>query len=251
MNKYNSCKLIREKLKNNTPSIGGWIQIPHPSIAEIMGQSGYDWVAIDMEHGSISRDQLPDLFRALELGGTLPLVRLGSHSEQECRSALDAGAAGVIIPKIQSAKQLQDLIVRCCWPPAGERGVAFSRANLFGKNFNDYFLESQTPLIIAMIEDKIGLEKIDEILNVKGLDAIFVGPYDLSASLGIIGDFKNPKFINAMNVIKTKAKDYSIPSGVHVVEASKDELENRINEGYKFIAYSIDSVILRCGAKFD
>ena len=90
------------------------MQIPHPSIAEVMGQAGYDWVAVDMEHGSISHAQLPDLFRALELGETLPLVRLVEGTTKECKQALDAGAGGVIIPMVENAKQLENvrLLVR-------------------------------------------------------------------------------------------------------------------------------------------
>ena len=135
MSRLNDIQKIRKKLLNKKPSIGSWIQIPHSSIAEIFGQAGYDWVAIDMEHGSISTHQLPDLFRALEIGNTLPLVRLGQAHPKDCKQALDAGAGGVIVPMIEKAEQLQKIRDACCWPPSGKRGVGFSRANLFGKYF--------------------------------------------------------------------------------------------------------------------
>ena len=99
-------KIIREKLQNGKTSIGTWQQIPHASISEILGQAGYDWVAMDMEHGSISVDQLPDLFRAIELGGTLPLARVAQAMLKDCRQALDAGAGGIIAPMIESARYL-------------------------------------------------------------------------------------------------------------------------------------------------
>ena len=102
-------QVIRQKLKKDENSIGSWLQIPHPSVAEILGQSGYDWVAVDMEHGSISTHQLPDLFRALELGGTLPLARLAQGHTKDCKQALDAGAGGVIVPKVESAVQINVL----------------------------------------------------------------------------------------------------------------------------------------------
>ena len=137
MNRLKSIKKIRENLSNGGYSIGTWIQIPHPSIAEIMGQSGYDWVAIDMEHGTISANQLPDLFRALELGNTLPLVRLAQGHTKDCKRALDAGAGGIIVPMVERAEQLKTVRDACCWPPKGNRGVGFSRANLFGKNFDE------------------------------------------------------------------------------------------------------------------
>ena len=124
---------LRERLKAGDVTIGSWMQLRDPSVAEIMGRSGYDWVALDLEHGQFSLSSLPDLFRALESGDTLPLVRLALGDDTECKQVLDAGAAGVIVPMIRSAEHL--LLVRsaCCWPDAGTRGVGFSRANLFGK----------------------------------------------------------------------------------------------------------------------
>lgn len=87
MNKIDTISALRKRLKEGLPSLGSWIQIPHSSIAEIMGKAGYDWVVIDMEHGNISNESLPDLIRAIELGNTLPLVRLSSHSLSECKNA--------------------------------------------------------------------------------------------------------------------------------------------------------------------
>ena len=117
---------IRKDLKNNLVSLGSWMQIPNSSIAEIIGKAGYDWVAVDLEHGSISIQQLPDIFRSLELGETLPLVRLAKGSSKDCKQALDAGAGGVIIPNIESSEQLQLIMNACKWPPAGNRGVGLS-----------------------------------------------------------------------------------------------------------------------------
>ena len=130
MNKLQKIKQIRKKLSNGDISIGSWIQLPNASIAEIMGQSGYDWVAVDLEHGAISICLLPDLFRALELGNTLPLARIAQGKEKDCKQALDAGAAGLIIPMVESAEELQKVINFSSWPPFGIRGVGFSRANL-------------------------------------------------------------------------------------------------------------------------
>ena len=250
MNRIDVIKGIRDKLNSGGYSIGSWMQIPNSSIAEIMGCSGYDWVAVDMEHGAISVYQLPDLFRALELGGTLPLVRLAEGGTGECKQALDAGAGGVIVPMVESDSQLQQTRNYCCWPPSGTRGVAFSRANMFGGSFENYVEEAQAPLLIAMIESARGLENIDQILSVKGLDAILVGPYDLSASLGVTGQFECKKFIDALAVISNAAKVKEIPLGIHVVQPSRDELRSRINQGYRFIAYSIDAVMLRSQANY-
>ena len=121
MNKLISLRNIRSKLQKGEFTIGSWIQLESPSSAEIIGNSKYDWVAVDLEHGSISISQLPNIFRALELGNTLPLARISEGSPNNCKRALDSGASGLIIPKIESKKQLEFLIMSCKWPPDGFR----------------------------------------------------------------------------------------------------------------------------------
>ena len=244
MNRLMAITDIRKKLNNGGISVGSWMQIPHSSIAEIMGQSNYDWVAVDMEHGAISVHQLPDLFRALELGNTLPLVRLAHGHSKDCKQALDAGAGGVIVPMIKNADQLRKVRDATRWPPSGNRGVAFSRANLFGKNFNEYIKEAKQPLLIAMIEHIDAINELDDILKVDGLDAILIGPYDLSASMNLTAQFDHPEFSKAIRDIKNKSESANIPCGIHVVSPSVDDLKEKIDDNYRFIAYSIDSVIL-------
>ena len=244
MNRLMAITDIRKKLNNGGVSVGSWMQIPHSSIAEIMGQSNYDWVAVDMEHGAISVHQLPDLFRALELGNTLPLVRLAHGHSKDCKQALDAGAGGVIVPMIKNADQLRKVRDATRWPPSGNRGVAFSRANLFGKNFNEYIKEAKQPLLIAMIEHINAINELDDILKVDGLDAILIGPYDLSASMNLTAQFDHPEFSKAIRDIKNKSESANIPCGIHVVSPSVDDLKEKIDDNYRFIAYSIDSVIL-------
>ena len=249
MNRLNKIKEIRHSLSQNQLSIGSWMQIPNSSVAEVMGQAGYDWVAVDMEHGAIDAHQLPDLFRALELGGTLPLARLAQGEVKDCKQALDAGAGGVIVPMIESATQLIRVRDNCRWPPGGSRGVGFSRANLFGKHFEAYSDEAQAPLLVGMIEHIRAVENLKDILQVDGLDAILIGPYDLSASMGLTAKFETDAFINVMERIRTLCSEYNIPCGVHVVMPDTSVLEQRVNEVYRFIAHSIDSVFLRVSAE--
>ncbi len=235
---------IKSKLKNGIVSLGSWMQIPSTSIAEIMGDAGYDWIAVDLEHGSMSTSQLPDLFRAIELGGTLPLARLAHNHLKDAKDALDAGAGGIIVPMIETAAQLRSIIQYSCWPPEGIRGVGFSRANLYGKYFKEYSLEARNTLIIAQIEHINAVSNIDEILNVPGLDAIIIGPYDLSASMNLTGEFENQLFKNAFNRILEACIRYKKAAGVHIIQPNSNELQKRIDEGFLFIAYSIDSVFL-------
>lgn len=249
MTRQEQVSKIRKSLASGGVTVGSWIQLPHASIAEIMGQAGYDWVAVDMEHGTIGHHQLPDIFRALELGGTLPLVRLAEGNPKDCKHALDAGAGGVIVPMVVSASQLAMIRDACRWPPSGTRGVGFSRANLFGKNFDSYREEAQAPLLVAMIENVKALENLEAILETEGLDAILIGPYDLSASLGLTAQFDHPDVRHAMNHINNAARLARIPAGVHIVAPSCEELNARLAEGYRFIAYSIDAVFMRIAAQ--
>lgn len=237
-------KNLRTKLINRKPSVGAWIQIPHESIVEIFASEGYEWIVIDLEHGSISVHQLPGLFRTIEYYNSLPLARLTSDSPIEIKRVLDAGARGIIIPNIESKNQLQEVILNSKWPPAGKRGVGFSRSNIYGKKFTSYSIEAQEPIIIGMIESKKGVDNIDEILQVKGLDAILIGPYDLSGSLGITADFNNKEFQNSLKKIKASADKYEIALGIHIIEPEQSELINKINEGYSFLPFSLDSYML-------
>ena len=120
--KFERIKKIRAKLRNHKVTIGTWQQIPHPSISEILGQAGYDWVAVDLEHGSISVSQLPSLFRAIELGNSLPLARVANGKTKDCKQVMDAGAAGIIVPMVENASYLEKVRERICWPPEGSRG---------------------------------------------------------------------------------------------------------------------------------
>jgi len=245
MNRLENIKKIRKKLASGGFTLGTWMQIPHPSIAEILGQSGYDWVAIDMEHGSISTHQLPDLFRAIELGGTLPLARLAQANPKDCKQALDAGAGGVIVPMIESAEQLVMVRDACCYPPAGKRGVGYSRANLFGMNFDEYSKEAQQPILVAMIEHVDSVKALESILDVGGLDAILIGRWDLSASLGITAQFEHPDFLAIMKKIRKIIEKTKVPFGVHLEKPLPNELQLKLNEGYRFLAYSVDGIFLR------
>lgn len=235
---------LREKLRKNEPSVGAWIQIPNTSIVEIFANECYDWIVIDLEHGAISIQQLPDLFRTIECGNSLPFARLSSNEPSEIKKVLDAGARGLIFPNIESKEQLEKIISNSKYPPAGSRGVGFSRANLFGKNFEQYKEEAQDPIIVAMIESKLAVENIDSITAIKELDAILIGPYDLSASIGKTAQFMDQEFITQLKKIEAAAKNFNLALGIHVIEPQPNELLKRIEEGFCFLPYSLDSYML-------
>jgi len=234
---------VRNKISRGIPSIGSWMQLNNSSVAEIMGHSGYDWIVIDMEHGSIDVSDLPDLCRAIELGNSLPLVRLRTSDSHYCKIVLDSGAGGIVIPNLNSSKDLESIASASRWPPVGKRGVGFSRANLFGKKFDDYRKdEALNPIIIGMIETIEGLKNIQEILSEKILDAVIIGPYDLSASLGITGDIENNILKKKIEEIKLICDEFSIPCGIHITTSDKDLLLKSIKNGFKFIPYCSDGI---------
>ncbi len=245
MNRLQGIQAVRSQLQAGKPSIGSWMQLADSNVAELMAQAGYQWIALDLEHGHFSLHQLPDLFRAIELGGALPLARVATPAIINCRQALDGGAAGVVIPMITSAAQLEPLVSGCHWPPKGTRGVGFCRANGFGSRFDEYQDEARSALVIAQIEHVDAIAQLDEIVAVEGLDAVIIGPYDLSASLGRTGDLTHPDVVGAIDAIRSTCQRAAKPVGTHIVSPDPAMLTTRINEGYQFIAYGVDTVFLR------
>ena len=235
---------FRKDLKKKKPLVGGWMQISNSNLVELMCSSPYEWIAFDMEHGSFSIRDLPDLFRATELKNKLSLVRLPNKNLEVCSQVLDAGCPGIIIPNIKHESELNSIIRSCKYPPIGTRGVGYSRANLFGKKFKKYQKQKNNIIIIAIIENTSSVKRLEKILSVKGLDAILIGPYDLSASMGITGKFKNKKFQSIVNKIKGTANKSKIPCGIHVIEPKRSELKKCIKQGYKFIPYCTDAILL-------
>ena len=236
---------IRDSLKASKPSIGTWMQIPSSDIAEIFSASqAYEWIVIDMEHGSFSRENLSSIIRAISLNSVLPFVRLQSNSPLSVKNIVDLGFQGFIVPMIEDSKQLDQIYKSVTYPPEGNRGVGFSRSNQYGINFKKEVEGQNRPFLVAMIETKSALSNLEDILKYKNLDAILIGPYDLSASLGICGNFKSEIFQNAFNKIKKHCEVYEIPFGIHIVEPNSLDLKNTIRNGATFVAFSIDSVML-------
>lgn len=240
---------IKANIRAGKVSIGSWLQIPSADVAEIMGSAGYDWLAVDLEHGSFTRRELPDIFRAIELGGTVPFARVADCAMTSIKGALDSGAKGLIFPMIESRAQLDAAIAFALYPPNGIRGVGYCRGNLFGRNLDHGVATNPATFFCAQIEHVRAVENLDDILAHPRLDAIMIGPYDLSGSMGITGRFDHPDFTAALGVISQKAKRRNIAMGIHVVQPDPDKLAARIADGYRFIAYGLDAVFLCHGAE--
>ncbi len=247
---------IRAKLAKDEATVGTWLQLPSADVAELMARAGYDWVAVDMEHGSFGRTGLPDIFRGIEAGGSAPFARLPEASRQNIKVALEAGAQGLIFPMIESRVQLDQAIGWATYPslddwagpsehPAEYRGVGYCRANVFGKEFDDYCQGvAKEVFLVAQIEHVRAVENLEQILSHPRLDAIMVGPYDLSGSMGLTGQFDHPDFAKVMERINAVCAKCHARMGLHIVQPDKAELKRQIGLGARFIAYGIDTVFL-------
>ena len=196
---------FREKIKNNEFVYGIFTKSQDPMFVEIQGISEYDFVILDSEHGPYSVSQQQNNIRAALLRGLLPIVRVSELSENMIGKALDIGALGVQVPQIENAKQAKKAVKYARFYPYGERGVCrfVSAADYSAKDRNEYFKSSKDLLVILQLEGVQAISNLDEILEVEGIDIIFIGPYDLSQSLGVPGDIKNPKVLNAMiNIVE-------------------------------------------------
>ncbi len=242
---------LKEKVRLKQTTVGTWAQIPSPEVAHLLAHLGYDWVVADLEHAAFTRSNLPNFFRAVKLGGAVPIARIADNTRENIKAALDSGAEGLIFPMIENRTMLNEAISLSLYPDHnGTRGVGYCAANVYGYQFDEY-TQSIAPhiLFVAQIEHKNALEHLDDILSHPNLDALIVGPYDLSASFGVMGQINHPTVQKALQLIQEKANEHSIPMGLHIVKPDSEALQNKINEGYVFIAYGIDTVFLWENAK--
>lgn len=252
-----TAKDIRRALREKRPTVGTWLQIPSADSAEIIARMGYDWAAVDMEHGAFTRADLPNIFRALERWGTMPFVRVAEGAMREIKACLDSGARGLIFPMIETWEQLDEAIMYSLYPggkefPHGRRGVGFSRANSYGLDFTAHTEPEglgHDLVLVAQIEHVNALDNLEAIFSHPRLDAYMVGPYDLSASMGLTGQFEHPEFLKALTLIEQQADARGLPKGFHVVQPDPEALIARAAQGYTFLAYGIDSLFLQSGRR--
>jgi 2-keto-3-deoxy-L-rhamnonate aldolase RhmA len=236
---------MREALLNNDLSLGTWIQIGHPAIAEILSKVGFDWICVDLEHGSIDIERMTDLFRAIEANGGVPVARLPMNDPIWIRRTLDAGAMGLIIPMVNSAKEIESAIRQAKYPPRGERGYGYARANSFGMDFEEYTSKANESIaIVAQIEHKDAIENIDSILQVEDLDGVYIGPLDLSGSYGKTGQLDCPEMQEALKRYLEACKKHKKCAGIHIVRPDEPSIRKTIDQGYKMIALGVDGVFL-------
>lgn len=241
---------LKKRLRAGDTTLGSWITLGHAGIAEIFARAGYDWLVVDLEHSVISIDVAGDLIRTIDLCGVTPLVRLTSNHPDQIKRVMDAGAHGIVVPMVNSPEDAANAVAAVHYGPKGNRGVGLARAQGYGTRFAEYLAwQADEPVVIAQIEHRNAVARLEQILRVPGIDGFIVGPYDLSCSMGIPGRFDHADFLAALQRIREVGQAVGAPAGIHIVEPDPSRLAQCLGEGYRFIAYSVDIRILDVGAR--
>jgi 2-dehydro-3-deoxyglucarate aldolase len=234
-------------------SIGSWVSIAHPVVADILAHAGYDWVAIDAEHTAIDLAEILTSMMGIEGRGSVPLVRLSQNDDPaQVKAVMDAGAAGVIVPMVNSKADAERAVSNVKYPPEGTRGVGLSRAQGYGADFEQYVERANVDgLLMVQIEHINAVERIAEILSVPGIDGTFVGPYDLSASMGLSGQLDHADVLAAQQHVLDIAIERGVAPGIHLVQPddAEENLRRASAAGYKFIALGVDMLFLGDSAR--
>ncbi len=241
---------LKANLQQGKLSLGTWITLGHAGIAEIFAKAGFEWLVVDLEHSTISIEHAGELIRTIDLAGAAPLVRLTSNDINQIKRVMDAGAHGIVVPNVNSPRDAEDAVAATRYAPLGRRGVGLARAQKYGPGFKEYLdWQKDGPVVIVQIEHQSALDHLEEIFAISGVDGFIIGPYDLSCSMGMPGDFDRPEFVAVMRRILQAGLKAGCPAGVHIVEPDPVRLRQVIAEGYRFIAYSVDIRMLDVSAR--
>jgi 2-keto-3-deoxy-L-rhamnonate aldolase RhmA len=229
---------FRERLLRGDRLLGTLLSLPSPELAEIASDAGFDWLFLDMEHGSLEARDVLNLVRATR-EPCAPLVRIPESGEMWVKKALDAGAAGIIVPHVNSAGDAARAVHWSKYPPEGGRGVGFSRANRYGARFQENVETANSDtVVVAQVEHIDGVRAIEAILNVGGVDAVFIGPYDLSASLGKPGRIQDPDVREAIRTVAAACARRKVPAGIFAPDIPG--AVKALEEGYRLVCSGID-----------
>ena len=246
---------FRQKIQNG-PVFGPFMKTGDPAFVEAAGYAGCDFAILDMEHGPESLKDMQNNIRAAQVAGMVPIVRVCALSEVAISQALDIGAAGGQVPQISTAEEARQAVRAAKYYPQGERGVCrFVRAAHYSAmERSAYFEEANRALVIIQLEGQRAVENLDEILDVDGVDIVFIGPYDLSQSLGVPGQTTHPKVLEQMEKIVSHAKEKNVVLGTFTDSA--DTMKIWMDAGVRYLSYSVDVGIFQAAcasvrAQFD
>jgi len=239
---------LRTLWKEGKAAVNGWLAIPNGFSAESMAHQGWDALTIDLQHGLIDYQAMVQMLQAISTTDTVPVVRVPWLEPGILMKTLDAGAYGVICPMVNSREDAERLVAWTHYAPRGTRSFGPVRASLYGGA--DYpKLANETIVAFAMIETAAALDKLDDILSVQGLDAIYIGPSDLSLSLGCrpVLDDLDPKAQAAVEHILARAKAHGVVAGIH--NGTPETALRRVAAGFQFVTVSSDARLIAAGSQ--
>jgi 2-keto-3-deoxy-L-rhamnonate aldolase RhmA len=238
---------FRARLKRREKLLGTMVTLANAASAEVLATVGVDWLFIDGEHGPLETRELASILQAVGDKAAC-IVRVPEAAEVPIKKALDLGAHGIIVPQVNTAKQAADVVRWSRYPPEGERGVGLARAHGYGVKFREYLSAANREIaVIVQAEHARAVENIDAIVRVPGVDAVLLGPYDLSASLGKTGQIDDPAVVAAINRVTEACRAAGMPLGYFGVTAAA--VKPYIERGYTLLVAGVDTLFLANGAK--
>ncbi len=240
---------LKTDLKSARVRRGLFLSSGSEVIAEMAGRAGFDWVLIDMEHGVGNSTTLLHQLQALSGTAATPIVRVGSNTPEVIRNALDLGAAGIMIPHVDTAEEARQAVAASRYAPEGLRGMSSSiRAGGFGLHFKNY-LQTAVPgiLVIAQIETPTAVNNAGAIAAVDGIDVLFIGPSDLTQAMGIHGQTEHPDFLAACKTVTRACEQHSRSAGI--LARSEQDIQRASNSGFRMVGIGSDLGILANGMR--
>jgi 2-keto-3-deoxy-L-rhamnonate aldolase RhmA len=238
---------FRKRLWARESLIGTMVTLPVPAIAEILADLGFDWLFVDGEHGPLETREILAILQAV--GDRVPcLVRVPGAEEPPVKKALDLGAEGIIVPQVNTVEQAAGVVRFARYAPAGSRGVGLARAHGYGLRFQEYLeAANRRVAVIVQAEHARAVENIESIVEVEGIDAVLLGPYDLAASLGKMGRIDDPAVTDAIDHVTRTCQAAGVPLGYFGVSAQA--IRPYMERGYTMIAAGVDTLFLAGAAR--
>lgn len=240
--------VLKEKIRSGQPLYGGWVQITDPTCTRVLAQAGYDFLIIDTEHSAIDRETLQQLLLMFEGTTACPLVRVPENGLVWAKWALDCGAEGILVPNIINGDEAALAVASAKYPPEGRRGFAPRVASNFYLDLPQYLEHiNQRTIVWVQVEHIDAVKNLTAILTVPGVDAIFIGPADLSASMGIMEQWRNPLLQQTIDEIIRCARAAGVPVGI-AIQRSNEEIAEIIRRGVQIVTIGIDWVMMQQAA---
>ena len=239
---------LKRALDARETLVGTWLSVGHPTVAELQAQLGFDFVTIDAEHAATSLETIENMARAVDAaeGETETIVRVADDDPVHLNRVLDTGVSGVIVPMVETVSQARAVVDATHYPPDGSRGVAGSRASSYGLHLEEYFGRANDEVVtILLIETAKGVENASAIADVDGVDALFVGPADMSATLGDFGDPDSIEHDISAVIDAGRAAD----TAVGTIALAPDDVEQWVDAGFDFHVVGVDADYLVRGAR--